>query len=248
MPGCGTLKPIAIELSLPANGPDSDSKHVITPPVDATSNWMWQLAKAHVCSNDVGVHQLANHWLRTHACMEPFILSAYRQLSAMHPIYKLLEPHMGYTLVINAIARQTLISVDGVIESCFTPGHYCMEISASAYKNWRFNLEGLPGDLIRRGMAEPDPTKPHGLKLLIEDYPYVADGLLIWDAIESWVSTYVKRYYTESSIICNDKELQAWYTESINVGHADLCHESWWPKLATLEDLTSVLTTLIRLA
>lgn len=58
----GTLKPIAIELSLPANGPDSQSKRVVTPPVDATSNWMWQLAKAHVCSNDAGVHQLANHW------------------------------------------------------------------------------------------------------------------------------------------------------------------------------------------
>ncbi|XP_074347291.1 linoleate 13S-lipoxygenase 3-1, chloroplastic-like [Apium graveolens] len=244
----GTLKPIAIELSLPANGPDSESKCVITPPVDATSNWMWQLAKPHVCSNDSGVHQLANYWLRTHACMEPFILSAHRQLSAMHPIYKLLEPRMRYTLVINAIARQTLISVDGVIESCLTPGCYCMEISASAYKNWRFDLEGLPADLIRRGMAEPDPTKPHGLKLLIEDYPYAADGLLIWDAIESWVSTYMKRYYTESSIICNDKELQAWYTESINVGHAHLRHESWWPKLATPEDLTSVLTPLIWLA
>jgi hypothetical protein len=35
---------------------------VFTPPADATSNWLWQLAKAHVCSNDAGVHQLINHW------------------------------------------------------------------------------------------------------------------------------------------------------------------------------------------
>lgn len=89
--------------------------------------------------------------LRTHACMEPFILAAHRQLSAMHPIFKLLDPHMRYTLEINGMARQTLINADGVIESCFTPGRYCMEISASAYKNfWRFDLEGLPADLIRR--------------------------------------------------------------------------------------------------
>ncbi|KAA8540238.1 hypothetical protein F0562_024199 [Nyssa sinensis] len=152
----GTLKPIAIELSLP------QSKRVFTPPVDATTSWVWQLAKAHVCSNDAGVHQLVNHWLRTHACMEPFILAAHRQLSAMHPIFKLLHPHMRYTLEINAIARQILVSVDGVIESCFTPGRYCMEISSAAYKNfWRFDLEGLPADLIRRGMAVPDPTQPH---------------------------------------------------------------------------------------
>ncbi|KVH97896.1 Lipase/lipooxygenase, PLAT/LH2, partial [Cynara cardunculus var. scolymus] len=236
----GTLKPIAIELSLPQALPGSQSKRVVTPPVDATSNWTWQLAKAHVCSNDAGVHQLSNHWLRTHAAMEPFILSAHRQLSAMHPIYKLLDPHMRYTLEINALARQNLINADGVIEQCFTPGRYCMEISAAAYKHWRFDLEGLPADLIR--------SQRHGLKLLIEDYPYASDGLLIWEAIQNWVRTYVTRYYPDSSDVCNDRELQAWYAESINVGHADLRDKNWWPTLANGDDLTSVLTTIIWLS
>jgi lipoxygenase len=89
--------------------------------------------------------------LRTHASLEPFILAAHRQLSAMHPIFKLLDPHMRYTLEINALARQNLINGDGVIESCFTPGQYSMEISAAAYKNfWRFDKESLHADLIRR--------------------------------------------------------------------------------------------------
>lgn len=56
----GTLKPVAIELSLAPSSPKP--KRVVTPPVDATTYWMWQLAKAHVCSNDAGVHQLVNHW------------------------------------------------------------------------------------------------------------------------------------------------------------------------------------------
>ena len=55
-----TLKPIAIELSLPRALPGSQPKRVLTPPIDAT--WKWQLAKAHVCSNDAGVHQLSHHW------------------------------------------------------------------------------------------------------------------------------------------------------------------------------------------
>ncbi|KAL0562226.1 hypothetical protein IC582_002678 [Cucumis melo] len=245
----GTLKPIAIELSLPSTAPSSRSKRVVTPPVDATSNWTWQLAKAHVCSNDAGVHQLVNHWLRTHATLEPFILAAHRQLSAMHPIFKLLDPHMRYTMEINALARQSLISGDGVIESCFTPGRYCMEISAAAYKNfWRFDMEGLPADLIRRGMAEPDPSKPHGLKLLMEDYPYASDGLLIWAAIENWVKTYVTHYYPNPSMIRKDEELQSWYWESVNVGHGDLRHETWWPELNNCDDLISILTTLIWLS
>lgn len=71
-------------------------------------------------------------------------------MSPMHPIYKLLEPHMRYTLEINALARQSLINADGVIEASFTPGRYSMEMSAAAYKKWRFDLEGLPADLVRR--------------------------------------------------------------------------------------------------
>lgn len=246
----GTLKPIAIELSLPPMTSDCRrAKRVLTPPTDATTNWLWQLAKAHVCSNDAGVHQLVNHWLRTHASMEPFILAAHRQMSAMHPIFKLLKPHMRYTLEINALARQILISAGGVIESGFTPGSCCMEISAAAYRDhWRFDQEGLPADLIRRGMAVEDPTQPHGLKLFIEDYPYANDGLLIWSAIENWVRNYVDAYYPNAHVVQADNELQSWYSEAVNVGHADKSGAGWWPGLATPDDLASILTTLIWLA
>jgi lipoxygenase len=83
--------------------------------------------------------------------MEPFIIAAHRQLSIMHPIFKLLKPHMRYNLKINSIARQILISGGGVIESGFTPGKYCVEMSSAAYLDlWRFDQEGLPADLIRR--------------------------------------------------------------------------------------------------
>lgn len=97
-------------------------------------------------------------------------------------------------------------------------------------------------------MAVPDPTQPHGLKLLVEDYPYANDGLLIWTAIENWVRTYVNHYYPSPSMISYDRELQNWYSESINVGHADVREASWWPTLECADDLVYVLTTLIWLA
>ncbi|WOL20189.1 lipoxygenase 5 [Canna indica] len=246
----GTLKPIAIELSLPPVRPgDTRAKRVITPPTDATAIWLWQLAKAHVCSNDAGVHQLVNHWLKTHACIEPFILAAHRQLSAMHPIFKLLKPHMRYTLEVNGMARQILINGGGVIESGFTPGPICMEISAAAYREqWRFDQEGLPADLLRRGMAVEDPTQPHGLRLVIEDYPYATDGLLLWSAIKSWVETYVAAYYADAQCVQSDYELQSWYAEAVNVGHADKRYAPWWPRLSSPAELSSFLTTLIWLS
>ncbi|XP_057818016.2 linoleate 13S-lipoxygenase 3-1, chloroplastic isoform X2 [Cryptomeria japonica] len=245
----GTLEPIIIELSLPPTMPGGQSKRVFTHGHDSTSYWLWKLAKAHVASNDAGIHQLVNHWLRTHACMEPYIIAAHRQLSFMHPIFKLLQPHMRYTMEINALARQSLINGGGVIEACFTPGKYSMEMSAYAYdKQWRFDMEALPADLIRRGMAFVDPTKPNGLRLVIEDYPYAADGLLIWSAIKEWVEDYISIYYSEPNSIPSDIELQAWWNEAVNKGHYDKRNATWWPKLKTKEDLAGVLTTIIWVA
>ena len=60
----GSMLPLAIELSLPptSKGNTNGSQRVFTPGQDSTSHWKWQLAKAHATSNDVGFHQLVNHW------------------------------------------------------------------------------------------------------------------------------------------------------------------------------------------
>ncbi|KAK8655556.1 hypothetical protein V6N13_108130 [Hibiscus sabdariffa] len=241
----GMLTPIAIELSLPPTTSSSRNKYVYTHGHGATTHWLWKMAKAHVCANDAGVHQLVNHWLRTHACMEPYIIATHRQLSSMHPVYKLLHPHMRYTLEINALARQSLINGGGIIEASFSPGKYAMELSSAAYESWRFDREALPADLIQRGVAVEDPSTPGGLKLLIEDYPYAADGLLIWSAIKEWVESYVEHFYTEPDSVTSDVELQAWWSEIKNRGHHDKRNEPWWPKLTTKEDLSGILTTMI---
>lgn len=60
----GTLKPVAIELSLPH--PDGDHlgavSNVYTPANDGQEAVVWQLAKAYVAVNDSGYHQLISHW------------------------------------------------------------------------------------------------------------------------------------------------------------------------------------------
>ncbi|XP_065874673.1 linoleate 13S-lipoxygenase 2-1, chloroplastic [Euphorbia lathyris] len=242
----GTLKPVAIELTRPPIANEPQWRHVFTPGYDATSCWLWRMAKAHVTAHDSGYHQLIVHWLRTHCCTEPYIIAANRQLSAMHPIYRLLQPHFRYTLEINSIARDKLINADGIIESSFSPGKYSMELSSVAYdKLWRFDKESLPADLIRRGMAVEDPTAPHGLKLAIEDYPFANDALILWDAIKQWVSDYVYHYYSDARNVEFDEELQAFWTEVRTEGHGDKKDEPWWPVLKTQDDLIQTLSTII---
>lgn len=58
----GVLRPIAIELTLPPTPSSPQFKRVYTHGHEATTHWVWKLAKAHVCSIDAGIHQLVNHW------------------------------------------------------------------------------------------------------------------------------------------------------------------------------------------
>lgn len=247
----GTLKPLVIELSKPhpqgeSHGADSE---VYTPAKHGIEASVWMLAKAYVAVNDSGYHQLISHWLNSHAVIEPFIIATHRHLSVVHPIYKLLHPHFRDTMHINALARHTLINAGGILEITVFPGKYSMEMSAVIYKNWNFNEQALPADLLKRGVAVEDKSiKPHGLRLVIEDYPYAVDGLEIWSAINTWVSEYCSLYYPTDKAVEEDPELQSWWTEVRTKGHGDLKDEAWWPEMNTLSNLVQSCTIIIWLA
>uniref|UniRef100_A0A1J3CTI1 Lipoxygenase n=1 Tax=Noccaea caerulescens TaxID=107243 RepID=A0A1J3CTI1_NOCCA len=246
----GTLKPLAIELSLPhAQGESHGSvSKVFTPAEKGVKGSVWQLAKAYAAVNDSGYHQLISHWLQTHAVIEPFIIASNRQLSVVHPIYKLLHPHFRDTMNINALARHILINADGVLERTVFPSRYAMEMSSSIYKNWNFTEQALPKDLLKRGVAVEDPRSDTGVKLLIEDYPFAVDGLEIWSAIKAWVTDYCSFYYKNDKTVQTDTEIQSWWTELRTKGHGDKQNEPWWPSMQTRDDLIETCTIIIWIA
>ncbi|KAJ8436493.1 LOW QUALITY PROTEIN: hypothetical protein Cgig2_000478 [Carnegiea gigantea] len=235
----GMLRPLAIELTRPPYDGKPQWKQVFTPSGDSTSSWLWRFAKAHVLAHDAGYQQLISHWLVKDTLLHGTIYNCSES-----PI-----ECDASDLPVNANARKQLINAGGIIETTFSPGKYCMEISSVVYDAaWHFDLEALPADLISRGMAVEDPSKPHGLELTIKDYPYASDGLILWDAIEQWVEDYVNHYYPEASLVKSDSELQAWWEEVRTVGHGDKKDEPWWPILGIPEDLVQTLTTIIWVA
>ncbi|KAG8391000.1 hypothetical protein BUALT_Bualt01G0142500 [Buddleja alternifolia] len=246
----GRLKPLAIELSLPHSEGDEFGaiSKVYIPAEDGIEGSIWQLAKAYVAVNDSGVHQLISHWLLTHAVIEPFVIATNRQLSVIHPIYKLLHPHFRDTMNINAIARQILINAGGILEATVFPVKYSMELSSAIYKDWVFTDQALPNDLLKRGMAVEDLNSPHGLRLLIEDYPYAVDGLEIWSAIKTWVKDYCNFYYASDDTVQSDTELRCWWKDLREKGHGDKKDEPWWPKMETRKELIECCTIIIWVA
>jgi linoleate 9S-lipoxygenase len=246
----GTIKPVAIELSLPhSDGLQKGAvSKVYTPASEGVDGSIWLLAKAYAAVNDSGYHQLISHWLNTHAVIEPFIIATNRQLSVTHPIHKLMSPHYRDTMNINALARQALINAGGLVESTVFPQKYGLTMSSDVYKSWNLTEQGLPDDLIKRGVAVEDPSSPYKIRLLIKDYPYAVDGLAVWSAIESWVNEYCSLYYPNDSAVKSDTELQAWWKEIREVGHGDKKDEVWWPKINTVKELTKTCTTIIWVA
>nr|GMD12287.1 linoleate 9S-lipoxygenase 5, chloroplastic-like [Ipomoea batatas] len=246
----GTLKPLAIELCFPhsSSGSEREIQRVFYPKAQESEAAMWHLAKAHVAVNDSGYHLLINHWLKTHAVVEPFIVATRRQLSRMHPVHRLLEPHFKDTMHINALYRKVVMNAGGILEKTLFTGEVSMEISSALYKNWRFDEQSLPADLVKRGMAYYNPEHPAGVQLVIEDYPYGADGLEIWVAIKTWVADFCSHFYHDDESLKSDNEIQEWWSEIRNIGHGDKSTETWWFSMTTLSELIEALTTLIWLS
>lgn len=97
-------------------------------------------------------------------------------------------------------------------------------------------------------MAVEDSSCPHGVRLLIEDYPYAVDGLEIWGAIKAWVQDYCNLYYKTDEMVQEDPELQTWWTEVREKGHGDKRDEPWWPKMESCKDLIECCTIIIWVA
>jgi arachidonate 15-lipoxygenase len=198
-----SLIPVAIQCQQPSG---SENPPVFTP-LDG-SNWM--VAKTIVNMADSNYHELVSHLGRTHLFVEPFVLATKRKLPAHHKLRILLEPHFEGTILINYGAHKSLIATGGKVD----------ELLASTIENDRaIAVAGAKSYLQNfNDVMFPKTLKSHGVgdSAQLPDYPYRDDGLLVWDAIKTWVGAYLSIYYTSDEQLLEDKDLQNWAQELVS--------------------------------
>uniref|UniRef100_A0A3B3H469 Lipoxygenase domain-containing protein n=1 Tax=Oryzias latipes TaxID=8090 RepID=A0A3B3H469_ORYLA len=191
------MMPIAIQLK---QKPGEDNPIFL--PSDSELDWL--LAKLYVRSADFNLHELNYHLLRTHLLAEVFAVALKRNLPRVHPVYKILIRHTHDTLQINVLARQSLISENGVFTNVFSGGKGMDTILQRSLSNITYKSLCIPDDIKERGLED------------VKNFHYRDDGLELWDII--FVKDTLSYYYKEDSDVKKDKELQKWIQEIFEHG------------------------------
>lgn len=132
-------------------------------------------------------------------------MATMRTLPDAHPVCRLLQPHFRYTMGINSAARSALINKGGLIDQAFSIGGDGKELLFQRVSKV-YDVEGanVKENTRRRGV---DDAK------LLPGYYYRDDGILIWDAIESYVTEIIDIFYKSDEDVTDDTELKDWAKE-----------------------------------
>eukprot|EP00026_Physarum_polycephalum_P000646 Phypoly_transcript_00647.p1 GENE.Phypoly_transcript_00647~~Phypoly_transcript_00647.p1 ORF type:complete len:912 (+),score=132.37 Phypoly_transcript_00647:1514-4249(+) len=170
------------------------------PLVTAKDGLLWEAAKIYFQAATASVHASCSHEYEEHVIMGAFAMATPRQLYKTHPVFVLLQPHLHRT-VSHAATRncKTRCHVPTMFFDA-TADSLRSLVTATARQS-KFYSYSFDQNIKDRKVAKYPPSG---------NYPYRDDGLLLWNAITSFVSEYIDLFYQLDEDITADYEIQEW--------------------------------------
>jgi len=171
----------------------------------AHAKWVWK--------NSMLVQiTIVDHLLRTHWTMaSPITRASREQLSAAHPIRRLMHPFTFRTITINHKSSFSLVPVKGFI-------HRTTAMTSASHRR----LLNQAADLVEYETF-PDRCRRQKVHSLGASSPPIQDGLEYWELIHAFVGEFIDNHYAHDTLI-DDQELSGLWTalqrlpQSRNIG------------------------------
>lgn len=227
--GCD-LVPLAIQIDQRDSGSFNPVYYADEPDPEA-----WKIAKAFFEVADSNVQDLVVHNGRVHMGLSAFCLATPRRLSAGHPIYQLLRPHLRCMLATAKTAYDDYTDPDDDFAGRFAG---TLEIDR--------NLVTL--DATARPFRELAPLRDfaqRGVASEPADYPFRDDALLWLPVIGRFVREYLDATFASDDDVLRDAELQAWAYELMDPQQGNLKGLFEGGRIERKEQLAEVLAQLL---
>ncbi|KAH8658057.1 lipoxygenase [Xylariales sp. PMI_506] len=226
----GDFLPLAIRTNQGAN--------LIYTPLDSANDWL--LAKMMYNVNDFWFAQW-NHLAATHEVVQIVWMAAIRTLSQEHPVFAILSRLMYEVFAVQNVAASTLFSPGAAVDVVFAfTGQSAQNYTSYLYSeagSGRFQANYFINDLQARGLIN-STCGPE-----LKSFPFYEDGSVIYNAIHSFMTSFVKSYYSSDSVLLTDTEIQAWLAEC----HGDAQVIDFPSAISSIDTLVDILTHMAHL-
>lgn len=186
----------------------------------------WMLAKMALDATELN-YQLMQQHVQVHRILVPIQVEMIRSMAPNHPVHALLQYHFATNFAIENRSRSSLFSVNSTFDQTFAFGA-AGALKFAMHTSEYMVDEDFHAELEVKGLTDT----PHRMARC---------GLVFYDAIQDFLSSYLEAFYANESEIQNDLELQIWANRTA----AQRSVRGFPGKFTGFADLTNILTNLV---
>ena len=222
------ITPVAIHVS----GHEGRDAQIYTREHATESAWLYALQAAKTSVTVYGIW--LGHVYHWHIVTGAMQMTMFQTFSEDHAIYRLLAPQSKHLMTFNTL----ILTIWRVLAppTSINSANEFLQLCNRFAKGRDFFDDNPLTTLDRLRLKKAEFTKEEDWDL----YPIVPRYLKVWEATESYISTFVEVTYQDDQAVMNDKALQKWIKASTNKGNI-----RGLPTMNSKEALKQVLTSLL---